>query len=171
MYHACQFPTTQKRVTQDASGDIVEVSSSAASQLPSSRRPTPRHHPYSAAADVNGNPDQYTDTDSSDEDDDDEEDGESLSSLPVKKGLPSSYASSVVVSVGISPGAPSSSNNSKKVSKSHYAYTQEQLLNMNSRSPEWMKIPKSEKEKLGLTFEDDGEFWLACNEHLNKTSH
>ncbi len=159
----CQH-THNKRVTQDASGDIVEASTSAASQLPSSRRHTPRHHPYPAVADVNGNPDQDTDTDSSDEDDDDDDeydDGESLSSVPTKKGFPSSYASSVVVSVGISPGAPSSSNNIKKVSKSHYAYTQEQLLNMNSRSPEWMKIPKSEKEKLGLTFEDDGEFWLV----------
>ena len=43
--------------------------------------------------------------------------------------------------------------------KNSFAYSTEQLLRMNSRSPEWTKISKSEKDKLGLTFEDDGEFW------------
>lgn len=27
------------------------------------------------------------------------------------------------------------------------------------RSEEWSKISKSDREKIGLTFEDDGEFW------------
>ena len=27
------------------------------------------------------------------------------------------------------------------------------------RSPEWNKVTQAEREKLGLTFEDDGEFW------------
>jgi len=40
-----------------------------------------------------------------------------------------------------------------------FAYSTEHLLRLNSRSPEWAKISKSEKDKLGLTFEDDGEFW------------
>lgn len=55
-------------------------------------------------------------------------------------------------------------------SSSEFAYTVEQCLQFNSRSPEWTRISKSEKEKLGLTFEDDGEFWyviLSCH-NFNK---
>jgi len=40
-----------------------------------------------------------------------------------------------------------------------YSYSTKQLLHLDSRSPEWNIISKSEKEKLGLTVEDDGEFW------------
>ena len=25
--------------------------------------------------------------------------------------------------------------------------------------PEWNKIPKTEREKMGIVFEEDGEFW------------
>ena len=46
-----------------------------------------------------------------------------------------------------------------------FVYSPEQLLRMNSRSPEWTKISNHEKEKLGLTFEDDGEFWYILNVH------
>lgn len=28
-----------------------------------------------------------------------------------------------------------------------------------SSSEEWKRVPKSERERLGLTFDDDGEFW------------
>ncbi|XP_047508944.1 calpain-B-like isoform X4 [Pieris napi] len=31
----------------------------------------------------------------------------------------------------------------------------------SDKSPEWRFIPESEKEELGLTFDDDGEFWMA----------
>ncbi|XP_065580677.1 calpain-5-like isoform X2 [Artemia franciscana] len=31
-------------------------------------------------------------------------------------------------------------------------------------SPEWSKITSSEREKLGLTFEDDGEFWMTFDD-------
>ena len=27
------------------------------------------------------------------------------------------------------------------------------------RSPEWQYIPEEEKQEIGLTFDDDGEFW------------
>ena len=27
------------------------------------------------------------------------------------------------------------------------------------RSPEWSKISDAEREKIGLTFDNDGEFW------------
>lgn len=33
------------------------------------------------------------------------------------------------------------------------------LTRMLSRSPEWNNISEKEREKLGLTFNDDGEFW------------
>ena len=29
------------------------------------------------------------------------------------------------------------------------------------RSPEWRFIPDEEKEEIGLTFDDDGEFWMS----------
>jgi calpain len=29
------------------------------------------------------------------------------------------------------------------------------------RSPEWRFIPDGEKEEIGLTFDDDGEFWMS----------
>ena len=29
------------------------------------------------------------------------------------------------------------------------------------RSEEWNKVPKKERDKLGLKVEDDGEFWLV----------
>ncbi|KAJ8310510.1 hypothetical protein KUTeg_012375 [Tegillarca granosa] len=31
-------------------------------------------------------------------------------------------------------------------------------------SPEWEKISKSDREKIGLTFEDDGEFWMTFDD-------
>jgi len=76
-----------------------------------------------------------------------------------------------------SSAAPSSCNNSRRsryslgasssrvapvMNDNHrvaYSYSTKQLLHLDSRSPEWNIISKSEKEKLGLTVEDDGEFW------------
>lgn len=34
-------------------------------------------------------------------------------------------------------------------------------------SPEWSKISASEREKLGLTFQDDGEFWMTMEDYCN----
>ncbi|XP_050680351.1 calpain-B-like isoform X4 [Leptidea sinapis] len=31
----------------------------------------------------------------------------------------------------------------------------------SDKSPEWRYIPQSEKDELGLTFDDDGEFWMS----------
>ncbi|KAK8398222.1 hypothetical protein O3P69_003854 [Scylla paramamosain] len=33
-------------------------------------------------------------------------------------------------------------------------------------SPEWSKVSASERQKLGLTFEDDGEFWMTFEDFL-----
>lgn len=30
-----------------------------------------------------------------------------------------------------------------------------------SSDPEWKKIPQSEREKAGIVFEEDGEFWFV----------
>lgn len=35
------------------------------------------------------------------------------------------------------------------------------VCQLSFRSPEWQKISKDEREKIGLTFEEDGEFWLV----------
>lgn len=36
---------------------------------------------------------------------------------------------------------------------------------LSFRSPEWQKISKDERENIGLTFEEDGEFWLVFRIH------
>lgn len=35
-------------------------------------------------------------------------------------------------------------------------------------SPEWSKVSASERQKLGLTFEDDGEFWMTFDDFLEQ---
>ena len=40
-----------------------------------------------------------------------------------------------------------------------YLYSCSSLTRLLSRSPEWANISEKEREKLGLTFNDDGEFW------------
>lgn len=36
---------------------------------------------------------------------------------------------------------------------------QEWIGPWSDNSEEWRRVPRSEREKMGLTFEDDGEFW------------
>jgi hypothetical protein len=38
-------------------------------------------------------------------------------------------------------------------------YNTSSLSRMLSRSPEWANVSEKDKEKLGLTLKDDGEFW------------
>ncbi|XP_076054857.1 calpain-5-like isoform X2 [Oratosquilla oratoria] len=45
-------------------------------------------------------------------------------------------------------------------------YSTSQLTKMYSRSPEWSKVSVAEREKLGLTFEDDGEFWMTFEDFV-----
>lgn len=35
------------------------------------------------------------------------------------------------------------------------------MHDMCCRSPEWNKIAKSDRDRIGLTFDDDGEFWFV----------
>lgn len=35
------------------------------------------------------------------------------------------------------------------------------------RSPEWRFIPEHAKEEMGLTFDDDGEFWMSYKDFCN----
>nr|XP_026484142.1 calpain-A-like [Vanessa tameamea] len=37
----------------------------------------------------------------------------------------------------------------------------------SDKSPEWQFIPKSEREELGLTFSDDGEFWMSFEDFVS----
>jgi calpain-5 len=32
----------------------------------------------------------------------------------------------------------------------------------SDNSNEWKRVPKHERDKMGLTFDDDGEFWFDC---------
>ncbi|XP_050718946.1 calpain-5-like isoform X2 [Eriocheir sinensis] len=50
--------------------------------------------------------------------------------------------------------------------RSEFVYSTSQLTKMYSRSPEWSKVSASERQKLGLTFEDDGEFWMTFEDFL-----
>nr|CAD7200723.1 unnamed protein product [Timema douglasi] len=36
----------------------------------------------------------------------------------------------------------------------------------SDKSPEWRFIPASEKEEIGLTFDDDGEFWMSYRDFI-----
>ncbi|KAK9722062.1 Calpain family cysteine protease [Popillia japonica] len=38
----------------------------------------------------------------------------------------------------------------------------------SDKSPEWRFISESEKEELGLTFDDDGEFWMSFKDFQNR---
>lgn len=42
------------------------------------------------------------------------------------------------------------------------------LIDFILRSPEWRYIPESEKEEIGLTFDDDGEFWMSYRDFLSQ---
>ncbi|XP_046974274.1 calpain-B-like [Vanessa cardui] len=37
----------------------------------------------------------------------------------------------------------------------------------SDKSPEWQFIPQSEREELGLTFSDDGEFWMSFEDFVS----
>ncbi|XP_037074982.1 calpain-5-like isoform X2 [Pollicipes pollicipes] len=47
-----------------------------------------------------------------------------------------------------------------------YVYPTQSLSHMLSRSPEWSKISDSEREKIGLTFDNDGEFWMTFDDFV-----
>lgn len=36
----------------------------------------------------------------------------------------------------------------------------------SDHSDEWRRVPKSERDKMGLNFEDDGEFWMEFSDFL-----
>ncbi|XP_063370426.1 calpain-B [Cydia amplana] len=40
----------------------------------------------------------------------------------------------------------------------------------SDKSPEWRYIPESEKQELGLTFDDDGEFWMSFKDFCDHFS-
>ncbi|XP_050555726.1 calpain-A isoform X2 [Spodoptera frugiperda] len=40
----------------------------------------------------------------------------------------------------------------------------------SDKSPEWRFIPESEKEEMGLTFDDDGEFWMSFKDFVTHFS-
>lgn len=43
---------------------------------------------------------------------------------------------------------------------------QEWLGPWSDNSDEWKRVPKSEREKMGLNFDDDGEFWMEFSDFL-----
>jgi len=40
-----------------------------------------------------------------------------------------------------------------------YAYSTSQLTRLLSKNPEWSRIKDTERERLGLTLDHEGEFW------------
>ena len=57
----------------------------------------------------------------------------------------------------------------RELSGRDFLYTCLSLTRLLSRSPEWANISEGQREKLGLTFSDDGEFWLVGD--LDYKSH
>ena len=57
------------------------------------------------------------------------------------------------------PSYYSSCNGYGGASSNNFNFSTNSLPRMLSRSPEWNQIPNKEKDKLGLTVKDDGEFW------------
>ena len=53
----------------------------------------------------------------------------------------------------------------------NFLYSTSSLSRMLSRSPEWAGVSQKEKEKLGLTLKDDGEFWWVLFASFFTTSH
>ena len=50
-------------------------------------------------------------------------------------------------------------SNNSNFRENNFNYSTSSLPRMLSRSPEWTQIPNKEKDRLGLTVKDDGEFW------------
>ena len=82
-----------------------------------------------------------------------------------KARLPIQSASSLVSNGVIGKNGKGKSGNSanNKVLRDSitqaYLYSCSSLTRLLSRSPEWANISEKQREKLGLTFNDDGEFW------------
>lgn len=55
-------------------------------------------------------------------------------------------------------GSPNKSVSSNAEDDS-YAYSTSQLTKLLSRNPLWAKIKESDKDRLGLTTDYEGEFW------------
>lgn len=56
-----------------------------------------------------------------------------------------------------SPGNKSVASNPE--SDGDYAYSTSRLTKLLSKNPAWAKIKESERTRIGLTIENDGEFW------------
>lgn len=54
------------------------------------------------------------------------------------------------------------------VSVSDFIYSCHYFTRLISRSPEWSSISDKERDKLGLTFDDDGEFWMPFDDFLHQ---
>ena len=90
-----------------------------------------------------------------------------------KARLPIQSASSLVSNGVIGKNGKGKSGNSanNKVLRDSitqaYLYSCSSLTRLLSRSPEWANISEKQREKLGLTFNDDGEFWYEFLEKLS----
>ena len=53
-------------------------------------------------------------------------------------------------------------------SVSDFLYSCHYFTRLISRSPEWSSISDKDRDKLGLTFDDDGEFWMPFDDFLHQ---
>lgn len=60
---------------------------------------------------------------------------------------------------GSGENSPNKSVASNPESDGDYAYSTSQLTKLLSKNPAWAKIRESERGRIGLTIENDGEFW------------
>ncbi|XP_069692223.1 calpain-5-like isoform X2 [Periplaneta americana] len=59
---------------------------------------------------------------------------------------------------------------SNDVEEADYAYSTSQLTRLLSRNPEWSKIKDTERERLGLTLDQEGEFWMPLEDFVSNFS-
>ena len=75
--------------------------------------------------------------------------------------FPSIFVSRRASSALSSAEPPSYYSNGFGSRSNNFVYSTSSLSRMLSRSPEWAGVSQKEKDKLGLTLKDDGEFWLV----------
>ncbi|PSN42970.1 Calpain-5 [Blattella germanica] len=56
---------------------------------------------------------------------------------------------------------------SNSVEEGDYAYSTSQLTRLLSKNPEWSKVKDTERERLGLTLDHEGEFWMPLEDFVS----
>ncbi|XP_021940250.1 calpain-5-like isoform X2 [Zootermopsis nevadensis] len=64
-------------------------------------------------------------------------------------------------------GRISSAVSKSSAEQNDYAYSTPQLTRLLSKNPEWSRIKDTERERLGLTLDHEGEFWMPLEDFVS----